>query len=893
MPNRTPLLSLAALLLAGAALVGCGGGGAEPPPQPVGNSTTTPDTTAPTVQIANDVAAPTATGPVTFTFVFSEDVGTSFSASDVVVTGGSVGAFTRQSGSQATVVVTPPANATGTIAVSVAAGTFTDIAGNANTVATNASKDYVTGPGGGSGGATAPTTAPATTIPSGSTVIYSDSGVVNGLDTCPNWGQSTVCSPEQTIAGNKLLKYANLNYQGLDWSASAQNVSAKTKLHVDFWSPDLTSVKVSIISSGKENAYTQALTTGTWNSVDIDLSNYTVPDKTAIIQVKLEATTPGTLYVDNIYFWGSAGGGGSGATAPTNAPTTAIPSGATVIYSDTAAVTGLDSCPNWGQATVCGGEQTIAGNKSLKYSNLNYQGLDWSAHAQDVSAKSKLHIDFWSPDLTSVKVSIISSGKENAFTQTLTAGTWNSVDIDLSNYTVPDKTAIIQIKLESTTPGTLYVDNIYFWGGASAAGCGTTEPTCAPSTAVPAGAVVIYSDAAAVTGIDSCPNWGQSTVCGGEQTLAGNKLLKYSNLNYQGLDWSANAQNVSAKGKLHIDFWTPDLTSVKVSVIGGGKENAFTQTLTTKGWNTVDIPLSNYTAPDLSAVNQIKLESTGPGTLYVDNIYFWDTASSSNPATVPDMGSGGAVTIPVASASDKFGFILSGDAVFAGDYVGPIDSNGNHAKFDGATTTGAASGGAIGYFNDTTLSTSAQKIEEGGWVSGSIDQQGVPNFFRYFVLTAPASTFASSYMGLFANAPSNGTVNVSSYASLKMLLWGPAGMYEQGNFNPTLEVVLAGPKIAGCTATGSGGTELSQALVANKKIGAASAYKMALSGFTVKGVCGTDTNATAVASVLSKLARVAITVPATSFNFTNANAGGSQVTYSTGVNIGPIGFTNQ
>ena len=56
------------------------------------------------------------------------------------------------------------------------------------------------------------------------------------------------------------------------------------------------------------------LTTGSWNSVDIDLSAYTAPDLSAIVQIKLESATPGTLYVDNIYFWGTAGGGGGGTT---------------------------------------------------------------------------------------------------------------------------------------------------------------------------------------------------------------------------------------------------------------------------------------------------------------------------------------------------------------------------------------------------------------------------------------------------------------------------------------------------------------------------------------------------------------------------------------------------
>ena len=116
-----------------------------------------------------------------------------------------------------------------------------------------------------------------------------------------------------TIASNKSLKYgftAPALYEGLDWAANPVDVSAKTKLHVDFWSPDITSVKVSIISAGAETAVTQALTVGSWNSVDIDLSLYTAPNKSAIIQIKLEPGTGGTLYVDNIYFWGSAGGGG-------------------------------------------------------------------------------------------------------------------------------------------------------------------------------------------------------------------------------------------------------------------------------------------------------------------------------------------------------------------------------------------------------------------------------------------------------------------------------------------------------------------------------------------------------------------------------------------------------
>ncbi|MEY2688065.1 MAG: hypothetical protein RL375_2263 [Pseudomonadota bacterium] len=930
MTHPSKHFSLAALMLACAMLTACGGGDAEAPPSAsvdAGGPTTPagPDTTPPSLTIANNVSAPVANGPVTFTFVFSEDVGISFETTDVVVTGGTAGAFNRISGSQATVMVTPTANSSGSINVSVAAGTFTDIAGNANTAAATTSKDFNT-VGAGGGGAS-----------SGALVSFDEASAPKLTDFGTN-GAPPVIAADPAGGANKVLKVfkyqlpapGSEQWAGVTVSNGANDTvpaipftaTAKT-MTVRVYSP-AAGVRVRLkvenaASNGTISCETDALTTtsGAWETLTFNFANpglsppvgggATAPldltktyDKVSIFSdFGIGNGGSGPLPADRVYYYddltfvaAGGGGGGGAATAPTTAPSTVIPAGSTVIYSDAAAVAGFDSCPNWGQATVCGGEQTIAANKVLKYSNLNYEGLDWAAAPQNVSTKSILHIDFWSPDVTSVKVSIISAGKENAVTQALTTGVWNGVDIDLAQYTVPDKTAIIQIKLESTTSGTLYVDNIYFASAASAS-CGTTDPTCAPTTAVPAGSIVIYSDAAAVTGFDSCPNWGQATVCGGEQTIAANKVLKYSNLNYEGLDWAASAQNVSTKGKLHMDFWTPDLTSVKVSIISAGKENAFTQALTTKGWNTVDIPLSNYTVPDKTAIIQIKIESTVPGTLYVDNIYFWDAPASGGGGFTPaDMGSRGPQTL-VLSTGDSKGIFTAGEGIFAFDYKGGLDAIGNFASYTGGHSDGTPGGGTIGYFNDTAMSTSGQKLDEGGWIVGtSLDAGGTPNFFRYFVLLKPEPAFASSYIGVFANAPNDGTVDVSAFGSIKFRLWGPAEMYQQANLNPVLEMVLSGPKVAGCTTTGSGGTEIAKNLTANLKIGAGSAYKVGLAGFTVKGVCGTDTNATAVASVLSKLARVAFTVPASSFNWVNGNPGAT-TSYSSGVNLGPIGFTNQ
>ena len=101
------------------------------------------DTTAPTLSITDD-ADGVAMGDVLFTLTPSEDIGTSLVAADVVVEGGTAGAFTAGAEGSATLVVTPPANALGTLTLTVAAGAFEDLAGNASAEAATATQDFDT-----------------------------------------------------------------------------------------------------------------------------------------------------------------------------------------------------------------------------------------------------------------------------------------------------------------------------------------------------------------------------------------------------------------------------------------------------------------------------------------------------------------------------------------------------------------------------------------------------------------------------------------------------------------------------------------------------------------------------------------------------------------------------
>ena len=134
LPSARPFSLAAIALAASLTLAACGGGEVVPPP----------DTTPPTLAITDNVPGATTSGPVVFTFTFSEDVGSSFTAEDVVVTGGTAGAFAKVSATVYTLSVTPATNAAGSIMVSVAAGKFSDIALNANTAAASAAQAYDT-----------------------------------------------------------------------------------------------------------------------------------------------------------------------------------------------------------------------------------------------------------------------------------------------------------------------------------------------------------------------------------------------------------------------------------------------------------------------------------------------------------------------------------------------------------------------------------------------------------------------------------------------------------------------------------------------------------------------------------------------------------------------------
>ena len=290
----------------------------------------------------------------------------------------------------------------------------------------------------------------------------------------------------------------------------------------------------------------------------------------------------------------------------------------------------------WGGSTTQGqADLHINGDDIIKYSQLNYVGIQFSQPTVDASQMTNFHIDLKVQNFTgagnSVKIklvdfgadSVYGGGNDSSYELTVTnpalpAGSWVSLDLPLSSFpTLTSRSHLAQIVLSSGSGITdILVDNIYFYTVA------TAPSSAAPTPTVPAANVIsVFSDAYTnVSGTNLNPSWGQTTVVT-QIPIAGNNTLKYSGFNYQGIQLGSS-QNVSGMSYLHIDYYSADSTGLNAYLISTGPvEKAKALTVpTNSGWSSVEIPLSNFSPVNLSDIIQLKFD--GNGTIYLDNIYF-------------------------------------------------------------------------------------------------------------------------------------------------------------------------------------------------------------------------------------------------------------------------------
>ncbi len=502
--------------------------------------------------------------------------------------------------------------------------------------------------GGNTGGGDPTAAATAPTQDAGSVQsIFSDAYTAVVGVTFQQWGAPSTFS-DITVGGDTFKKVADMTYFGIEL-ASITDFSSATYVHLDVYTNDDVTPNFFLVNSAAatggdavEGSKALALTAGQWTSFDIPVSEFGAVDFSKIDQMKMDGGNNKTIYIDNLYFYGDGGNtGGNTGDAPTAAAAAPIHEAAKVksLFSDayTAFVDvdfDFEGAQDQNDATL----MTISGNEVWKYENLVFFMPSWQNQgAKDFSDMEKLHLDVWTPDANAIRVMLQSNstGAKDVTFSDLTPNTWNSLEITLSDLAGLDLSDLIFMQIfDQSTTGTghtIYMDNIYFYRT-------TAQQTySAPTTAAPvptkaaADVISIFSDSyTTVAGINYNPNWGQSTQVDATTNVGGNAYLSYTNLNYQGTEFSVI--DVSGMTFLHVDVWTTnDNAIVKITPIAQDSavgEHLVELTGATPGkWTSIDIPLSTYTNANmtLNKVFQMKVDAasgTNPTDVYFDNIYF-------------------------------------------------------------------------------------------------------------------------------------------------------------------------------------------------------------------------------------------------------------------------------
>ncbi len=284
----------------------------------------------------------------------------------------------------------------------------------------------------------------------------------SGANTSATVASFTALTTGQAWAGVESLHGADIG----PFSFDATNSTVKIMVY----KPVISDVGIKFAeSSGEAQLETKVANTliNEWEELTFDLSGSIGAGITGIVDQIIvfpdfqTRTSDNICYFDNITF-SEGGGGGLGGSPEVAAPTpNDDAAGVISVFSDAYTnINGVNLNPGWGQATVVT-EVAIAGNNTLLYTGLNYQGTEFTA--QNVSGMTYLHLDYWTDNSTALNFFVISQtptvdSDYHAFS--ITSGEWVSLDIPLTTYPNVDLTDVFQFKVEGN--GSVYWDNIYF-----------------------------------------------------------------------------------------------------------------------------------------------------------------------------------------------------------------------------------------------------------------------------------------------------------------------------------------------------------------------------------------------------------------------------------------------
>jgi Secretion system C-terminal sorting domain len=284
------------------------------------------------------------------------------------------------------------------------------------------------------------------------------------------------------------------------------------------------------------------------------------------------------------------------------------------------------------------------------------------------------------------------------------------------------------------------------------------QPTTAPTAPAQAQADVVsilsntytplasnFTPAVPAAALNFYPDWGQGTTFA-EFPVAGNPIKRYGTLDYQGIDFGGSI-NASSMTTLHWDVFTDVATTLRISLISntpGIGERYVTRT-TAVGWNSIDIPLTEYTSQSAFSVGsifQFKFEEfpmayrAGTKSVYLYNLYFW------KPANVP--------TLTGFSVPAK----LVGDAAFA--LTAPTSPSSGAFTYESSNMGVATiSGSTVTIVGAGTSTITANQAAAGAYAAGSTTATLVVTSTGPQTAAATPTKLAANVTSLFSNAYTN------------------------------------------------------------------------------------------------------------------------------------------
>ena len=273
-----------------------------------------------------------------------------------------------------------------------------------------------------------------------------------------------------------------------------------------------------------------------------------------------------------------------------------------------------------------------------KYGTTDLDTFSWKASNRTIK------IMVWKSEISDVGIKFITDSKWSEI-EVKVANTkinqWEELTFDFTGKINPPsgngilgQIAIFPDFTARTKDNICYIDNITFSAGAA------TEPTtAAPTPTRPSTDVIsMFSNAYTNKTVNTWrTDWSVATLT--DLQIAGNDTKKYSSLDYAGIETvGANVLDIRTMLYFHFDVWTPNITSFGVKIVdfgadgayqgGDDKEHQVLLTPTKNGWNSFDIPLSDFTGLTTKEhIAQLIFNGTpaGSSTLFVDNVYYHKT----------------------------------------------------------------------------------------------------------------------------------------------------------------------------------------------------------------------------------------------------------------------------